>query len=108
METLEWISLRKKRWALSTLRFSYYLTGILAVLLFVSPFYVWFIYLWPHGAHLFSGYATLYVAIFAFIYGVTLVIVTAVLIVIHGLGEKYLFNEEEQKQEGYSGSGKQA
>lgn len=90
MGTFEWISRNKQSWALSTLRFAYYLTGILSILCFISPFYVWFNYLWPHSAYLLSGSASIYIAVVAVIYGVGFLIVTATLVVLHALGEKHL------------------
>lgn len=92
MEIYEWISLNKKRWAVSVLRCSYYLTGIFTVLMFITPFYALFIYVWPNAALLLSGSASIYLAIVAVIYGISFLILTAVLIVLHGLGEKFLLD----------------
>ncbi len=90
MEPYDWISRNKTEWAISILRISYYLTSILTILFFVTPFYAWFVYLWPHAAHLLTGSASLYVAIIAVIYGISFMVLTSVLIVLHGLAERYL------------------
>jgi hypothetical protein len=100
MEPYYWISRNKTEWAVSILRVSYYLTSILTILFFVTPFYAWFVYLWPHAAHLLTGSASLYVAIIAVIYGISFMILTSVLIVLHGLAEKYLM--KPQKNEDFS------
>jgi Ni,Fe-hydrogenase I cytochrome b subunit len=101
MEPYDWISRNKTEWAVSILRVSYYLTSILTVLFFVTPFYAGFVYLWPHAAHLLTGSASLYVAIIAVIYGISFMVLTSVLIVLHGLAERYLSkakNPEEVNQ----------
>jgi len=98
MDTYEWISRNKQRWALSTLRFAYYLTGILSILFFISPFYVWFNYLWPHSAYLLSGSASIYIAVVAVIYGICFVIATAVLIVLHALAKEHIKVGARRKQ----------
>ncbi len=90
MESYEWVSKNKFRWSLSILRFAYFLTGILSILLFLTPFYIWFMYLWPHAAQIVSGSMSIYLALVAIAYGVTFMIVTAALVILHGLGEKYL------------------
>jgi hypothetical protein len=100
MEPYNWISRNKTEWAVSILRVSYYLTSILTILFFVTPFYAWFVYLWPHAAHLLTGSASLYVAIIAVIYGISFMILTSVLIVLHGLAEKYLM--KPQKNDDFS------
>jgi hypothetical protein len=100
MEPYYWISRNKTEWAVSILRVSYYLTSILTILFFVTPFYAWFVYLWPHAAHLLTGSASLYVAIIAVIYGISFMILTSVLIVLHGLAEKYLM--KPQKNDDFS------
>lgn len=98
METYEWISKNKTHWATSILRFAYYLTAILTVLMFVTPFYVWFVYLWPHAAHLLTGSASIYLALIAVIYGVSFLILTAVLIVVHAIAERTLENDRMLEQ----------
>lgn len=90
METYEWITINKKRWAVSILRFSYYLTGVLTILMFVTPFYALFVYLWPQAALLLSKSASIYVTVISVIYGVSFMILTAILVVLHSLGEKTL------------------
>lgn len=90
MEMFEWISRNKTSWATSILRVAYYLTTILTVLMFITPFYSLFVYFWPHAAHLLTGSASIYVAIIAIIYGISFLILTAVLIVLHGIAEELL------------------
>jgi hypothetical protein len=90
MDTYDWISKNKAVWAVSILRFGYYLTAILTVLMFVTPFYAWFVYIWPHAAHLLTGSASIYVAIVAVIYGISFLVLTSILIVLHDLAEKHL------------------
>jgi hypothetical protein len=98
MEPYDWISRNKTEWAVSILRISYYLTSILTILFFVTPFYAWFVYLWPHAAHLLTGSASLYVAIIAVIYGISFMVLTSVLIVLHGLAERYLMKTQNPEE----------
>ncbi len=94
MDTYDWISKNKTGWAVSILRFGYYLSAILAVLMFVTPFYAWYVYLWPHAAHLLTGSASIYVAIVAVVYGVSFLVLTSILIVLHGLAEIHLLEQK--------------
>lgn len=90
MELYEKFSRNKNRWAVSILRFAYYVTGVLTVVMLVLPFYSWFIYLRPHFGYLLTGPESIYVAVVAIVYAVTFLIITSILIVLHGLGRKFL------------------
>ncbi len=95
METGRWSQSKLQRLAVSILKFGYYLTGIASILMFILPFYAWFVWLEPRFGYLMSGPEMIYVAVVAIVYGLFFLIVTALLVVLHGLGEKLLVVERE-------------
>ncbi|MEX1011934.1 MAG: hypothetical protein WDZ29_07720 [Balneolaceae bacterium] len=100
MAWIEMLHANKWRVAVATLRFAYYCTGILTFFMFILPIYSWFIYLRPHFGYLLTGPESVYVAAVSIFYGVSCFVATAVLIVLHGLGEKLLLNREPEGSDG--------